>query len=222
MKKIFFVGSPCENKWISGSHRLDFLFGCSAGTHQLPGKSVEKIFFRRISTPENPHLSSDDFIRPKVKLTFTKGISVLYAIMSVSLPPSLLLPPPVEEDGSAVPAAGTWKGCQKAIKKKKAEASWMSSAGQPCPDVKKTFLLKRHFADQILNGKKTHEGRQRNQSYKLAEGDFIAFSWCSSAVKLVCKVKEILCFENVEDMVKDIGACYLTPDLPEWQQCCDA
>ena len=41
-------------------------------------------------------------------------------------------------------------------------------------------------------------------------------------MKLVRKVKEILCFENVEDMVKDIGACYLTPDLPEWQQCRDA
>ena len=42
-KKI--VGSPCENKWIFGSHRLDFLFGGLAGTHQLPGKSVEKLFF---------------------------------------------------------------------------------------------------------------------------------------------------------------------------------
>ena len=103
-------GSPEAIGWI-------FCLGVWLdGAHQFPGKSVEKIFFRRISPPENPHLSSDDFIRPKVKLTFTKGISVLYAIMSVSLPPALLLPPPVEEDGSAVPAAGTWKGCKKAIK----------------------------------------------------------------------------------------------------------
>ena len=49
-----------------------FLFGGSAGTHQFPGKSVEKFFFRRISPPKNPNVSSEDFIRPKVQLTFTK------------------------------------------------------------------------------------------------------------------------------------------------------
>ena len=222
MKKKFFVGSPWENKWIFGSHRLDFCLGVRLEHINPQGNLLKKIFFVGSHPPKNPRVSSEDFIRPKVQLTFTKGISVLCAIMSVSLPPPLLLPPPVEEDGFAVPAAGTWKGCKRALKKNKADTSWMSSDGQPCPDVKRTFLLKRHFADQILTGKKTHEGRIVKKSYKLAEGDFIAFSWCSSEVKLVCNVKEILCFENVEDMVKDIGACYLTPDLPEWQQCCDA
>ena len=219
MKKNF--SSDLLGKTSGSSDAIGWIFCLGVRLEHInsQGNLLKKNFFVGSHPPKNPSVSSDDFIRPKVQLTFTKGISVLCAIMSVSLP---ILPPPVEEDGFAVPAAGTWKGCKRALKKNKADTSWMSSDGQPCPDVKRTFLLKRHFADQILTGKKTHEGRIVKKSYKLAEGDFIAFSWCSSEVKLVCNVKEILCFENVEDMVKDIGACYLTPDLPEWQQCCDA
>ena len=107
-------------------------------------------------------------------------------------------------------------------KKRKEKTIWHSSDMEPCPKLQATFLLKKKFADQILDGKKIYEGRPHSKSFHLQVGNFIGFSWCSATVKLVCEVKEILFFENVEHMVNKIGATHLTPDLPSHQECCDA
>lgn len=106
-------------------------------------------------------------------------------------------------------------------KKRKEKTIWHSSDMEPCPKLQATFLVKKKFADQILDGKKIYEGRPHSKSYHLQVGNFIGFSWCSATVKLVCEVKEILFFEHVEHMVNKIGATNLTPDLPSHQERCD-
>ena len=63
---------------------------------------------------------------------------------------------------------------------------------EPCPKLEAKFLLKKKFADQILDGKKIYEGRPHSKSFRLQAGNFIGFTWCSATVKLVCEVKEIL------------------------------
>ncbi len=149
-----------------------------------------------------------------------------------SPPPSELLVvdlPPDVDDGEFGEATtkrkqtdSDWCAHGPTGKKRKEKTIWHSSDMEPCPKLQATFLLKKKFADQILDGKKIYEGRPHSKSFHLQVGNFIGFSWCSATVKLVCEVKEILFFENVEHMVNKIGATHLTPDLPSHQECCDA